>query len=136
MGKKVSDGKTVNLTVPNGDATESYELYRINGINGICVTPVGASDTQRTVAFEVENNFIYEIHVPAGVNPAVGTDLYWSTPGSFQDGSQHLRTTPATQGDFPCFFVTKARQLDSGGVDYVIQGRLLNGPTGDSIGTS
>jgi hypothetical protein len=135
MGRKVSDGGAVNLTVPGGDAVSDGELYRIGGINGFAIGDVVTTDTDRTKAFDINPSFIYSIHVPSGVNPAAGALLYWATPGSFQAGPTNLQTTPATQGDFPCFFVTQARSADPDG-GYVLRGRVLNGVTGDSIGAS
>lgn len=135
MGRRKTDGLAINMTVPDATAVADYELYRIGGINGLAITDVAADDVERTIAFETDTNAIYSIHAPSGVNPAAGALLYWTTPGSFQDCSLHLRTTPATQGDSPCFFVTKARSADPDG-GFVLEGRVLNGVTGDSIGTS
>lgn len=131
MGRKVTDGKAVNLTVPDTKAVADGELYRIGGINGFATGEVAADDTARTLAFETDTNAIWSIHVPSGVNPAAGALLYWTDPSAFQDGPTKLAAAAATAGDAPCFFVTQARSSDPDG-GYVLRGRVLNGVTGDA----
>lgn len=127
IGRKVSDGKAFNLTVPAGDVVADGELYRIGGINGFAVGDVAADDTDRTRAFEASTEFVHSIHVPAAVNPAVGAVLYWAAPAAaFQDGQVNLQAAPAAAGDSPCFWVTEARSSDPDG-GYVLRGRVLNG---------
>lgn len=132
MGRKVSDGKAFNRTVPGGHAVSDYELYRIGGINGLAIGAVAVGDTVRTLAFEADPSAVYSIHVPAGVNPAEGDYLYWADPTTFQDGAVNLRVTPAHVGDAPCFWVTQARSADPDG-GYVLRGRCLNGVTGIGV---
>lgn len=129
MGRKLSDGKAVNLTVPDGEAVLDYELYRI-GVNGVSVGAVATGDTARTLAFEIDTNFIYRIHVPTGVNPGVDDLLYWDDPTSFQSGPDDLVAAPTSYGDRPCFWVTEVRTSDGAG-GYVLSGRVLNAVTGD-----
>lgn len=129
MGRKVTDGKAFNVTIPGSNVVADGELVRVGGLNGCVVGSVAAADTERTRAAEAAHDFVHEIHVPSGVNPAAGTFLFWSTPGSYQYGPSHLRTTPASAGDAPCFFVTASRVADVDG-NYVLRGRVLNGVGG------
>jgi len=129
VGRKVSDGKAFNLTVPAGKAVSDYELYRISGINGVAIGEVAVADTARTLAFEADPAAVYSIHIPSGVNPAPGDVLYWAAPSTnFQDGAVNLQTTPGSGhgGAQPCFFVTESRSQDPDG-NYVLRGRVLNG---------
>lgn len=129
MGRKVSDGKAFNLTVPEGKAVADYELYRIDGVNGLAIGVVTVADTERTKAFEADTNAVYSIHVPAGVNPDPGDYLYWDDPTDFQSGLLDLLAAPSAVGDAPCFWVTASRSSDGAG-GYVLRGRVLNGVTG------
>lgn len=131
MGRKVSDGKAFDLTVPDGTAVADGELIRAGGLNGCIVGEVAqtADANGRTRSAEAAHDFIHEIHVPSGLNPAVGDVLFWAAPGSFQYGPTNLQAAAATAGDSPCFFVTKTRVADNDG-NYVIRGRVLNGVHG------
>lgn len=127
MGRKVSDGMAINLTMPAYAGTiADGELVRVGKINGCIVGEVTETEVNRQKACEAAHDFIHEIAVPSGVNPAVGTWLYWATPASFQYGPVHLQATAATAGDAPCFFVTGAK------ANGYIRGRVLNGVTGDA----
>lgn len=131
MGRKVSDGKSFDLTVPGGHATADMELYRIAGKNGICIGVVAVADVERTKSFEADPPAIYSVHCPSGVNPNPGDFLYWATNDgtTFQDCHTNLAATPNGLGEPPCFWVTAARSSDGAG-GYVVRGRVLNGVTG------
>ena len=131
IGRKLSDGKAINLTVPDSEVVLDYELYRIDGVNGLAVGAVASTDTDRTLAFECDTNAIYRIHVPTAVNPSAGDLLYWDDPSSFQSGPDDLLAAASAGGDAPCFWVTEARASDGDG-GYVLSGRVLNGVTGDA----
>lgn len=127
MGRKVSDGKAWNVTIP----AESYdvldgELVRVSGVNGCTVGEVLQTDTDRTLAIECAHDFIHSIHLPSAVNPAAGDFLYWATPSAFQYGPTHLQ---ATKNGAPAFFVMESRTSDGAG-GYVVRGRVLNGVLG------
>lgn len=124
MGRKVSDGKAFNLTVPGGEAVLDGELYRIDGLNGFAIGAVEVTDTDRTLAFESDTNAIHSINVPEGVDPAVGDVLYWTDASAFQSGPDDL--VEAGSGP-PCFFVTGAK------VNGVVRGRVLNGVPADLV---
>lgn len=123
--RKVSDGKSFNLTIPAyGSTVADGELVRVGGLNGCIVGEVTTAEVNRQKACEAAHDFIHSITVPAALNPAVGTFLYWALPGSFQYGPVDLVATPATAGDPPCFFVTGAK------ANGMIRGRVLNGVDG------
>lgn len=128
MGRKVSDGKAINLVAPTSQIINDYDLYRITNINGVAVTSKDATQADRTLAFEIDTNSIYSIKVPAGFAPAVGHAIFWANPDIFQRGDTNLTYEPAVSGDQPCFFVTKA--VNAAGY---IQGRVLNGTSGTAF---
>lgn len=132
MGRKLTDGKALDRTIPDGQAVDDYELVRIDGVNGLVVNSCSATDVERLRALETDVNATYRIHVPSGVNPSPGDFLYWTAndDSTFQYGPSHLRTTPVALGQPPCFWVTEARAHDLGGTNYVLSGRVLNGVTG------
>lgn len=132
MGRKVTDGKAINRTVPAGKAVVDGELYRIGGVNGLSIGVVAVGDTARTLAFECDTNAIYSIHLPDAVNPARGDFLYWADPTlTFQDGAVDLLAAPHVWNQAPCFWVTEVRSADPDG-GYVVRGRIINGVPGDS----
>lgn len=127
MGRKVSDGKAINLTCPTSQVINDYDLYRINNINGVAI---GTNDgvATKVMAFEIDTSTIYSVKVPAGINPRVGQDLFWANPDIFQRGDTNLVVEPAVSGDEPCFWVTKAKNANN-----EVQGRVLNGTSGTAF---
>jgi hypothetical protein len=93
MGQKISDGKTFDAVAPAGQVINDYDLYRIAGWNGCAIGAKDASQTDRTMAFEMDPAAIYSILVPAGITPVVGGRLYWATKDAttFQRGDTHLQ---------------------------------------------
>lgn len=120
MGRKVSDGKSFDATAPAGQVINDYDLYRIGGWNGCAVGAKDGTQTDRTMSFECDTNAVYSIKVPAGVNPAAGDKLYWTTndDSTFQRGDTHLAAAGAA-GQLPCFHVLVAKNA----AGYV-QGRV------------
>lgn len=105
MGK-ISDGKSVQMAAPAGQVINDGDLYRIGGWNGIAIGAKDASQTDRTLAFEMDENAIYSIKLAAGNNPAVGDFFYWATNDSttFQRGDTNLVAQGSSaNGQMPCF---------------------------------
>jgi hypothetical protein len=123
MGQKISDGKAFNLTVPDDEVVNDYDLYRVNGVNGVAIGALAADDDARTLAFEADTNAIYSVKVPAFIDPDPGDVLFWhDQTQDFQAGATDLRGEPAASGDQACFWCSGAKN-DAG----YIQGRVLNG---------
>lgn len=126
MGRKVSDGKSFNAVAPSGQVINDYDLYRIGGWNGVAIGAKDATQADRTMAFECDPPAIYAVLVPAGLNPAVGDELFWATNDdvTFQRGDTHLvAAAAAANGQLPCFQVLKTKNA----AGYV-QGRVLQSP--------
>src|SRR3954471_20453485 len=123
MGRKVTDGKAFNATAPAAQVINDGDLYRIAGWNGIAIGAKDGTQTDRTLALEMDPAAIYSILVPAGITPVVGGYLYWATNDAttFQRGDTNLALTGAA-GQRPCCKVltvknaanyTQVRVLDS-----------------------
>lgn len=130
MGRKVSDGKAFNAASPSGQVINDFDYYRIGGWNGAAVGAKDAVQTDRMQAFECDPAAVYEILVPAGLAPAVGDELFWTTNDvtTFQRADTHLVAKAASaNGQLPCFIVTKAKNAAG-----YIRGRIIQTP-GDAI---
>lgn len=126
MGRKVSDGKAVNRTLTGSEVIEDYELYRVDGWNGVAIGTKGATE-DKTLAFEADTNAIYSVGIGASLDPDPGDLLFWADPSTFQSGKTNLVASPSGNDltDGPCFLVTKAKNdADE------CQGRVLNGHSG------
>lgn len=124
-GRKVSDGKAFNLTVPAEEEVVDGELYRIDGLNGFAIGEVGAEDTARTLAFEADTNAVWAINLPNGLDPSPGDILYWDDPTDFQYGAEDLVDTPG--GPPACLVVAAATS------DTLVRVRVINGVPLDAI---
>ena len=110
MGRKVTDGKAFNATAPTGQVINDYDLYRIGGWNGVAIGAKDGTQTDRTMAFEMDPAAIYSILLPAAINPAAGAYLYWATNDAttFQRGDTNLAVSGAA-GQAPCAKVLKTK---------------------------
>lgn len=95
MGQFKHDGKATQggMTFPAGTITYG-DLYRLNGWNGIALKSIASGDTVRTADMEISSERVWYIDLPAGVNPAVGTYLYWTAGAGFKRGDTDLTVTP------------------------------------------
>jgi len=123
FGKKVSDGKAVDKTLSSTEVIEDHQLYRVGGWNGIAIGVKASTESPKTLAFEADPPAIYSFEVPAGISPAVGEFLFWTTNDAttFQVGKTHLvLLASSANGQQPCALVTKAKNADNH-----IQARVL-----------
>ena len=120
MGQKLSDGKAFDAAAPAGQVINDYDLFRIAGWNGAAIGAKDASQLDRTMAFECDTNAIYSVKFPAGLSPAVGQVVYWTTfdNTTFQRGDTHLLAAVLGSPAFKCLSTKNA-------AGYV-QGRILN----------
>ena len=121
MGQKISDGKAFNAVAPDGEVIDDYDLYRIDGWNGAEIGAKTSTQTDRTLAFEMDTNAIYSVKVPDALDPGVGDLLYWDEPSLCQAGADDLKDTADSAGDRPCLLVLAEKNA----AGYV-QGRILN----------
>ena len=122
MGRKVSDGKAFDAASPAGQIIYDYDLYRIDGWNGVAVGAKTAAQTDRTQAFECDPAAIYSVKVPS-IDPDVGEYLFWATndKATFQRGDTHLvMAATAKAGQEPCFLVSATKNAKD-----EVQGRVL-----------
>lgn len=111
MSRKYSDGKAFDAAAPAGQVINDGDLFRIGGWNGIAIGSKDASQTDRTLSFEMDTNAIYDIKLPA-ISPVVGDFLYWATNDSttFQRGDTNLvAQASSANGQMPCAQVMVAK---------------------------
>lgn len=120
MGQKISDGKAFDAAAPAGQVINDGDLFRIAGWQGSAIGAKDASQLDRTLAFEMDTNAIYSVKFPAGLSPAVGQAVYWTTVDNttFQRGDTHLLAAVLGAPVFKCLSTKNA-------AGYV-QGRILN----------
>jgi hypothetical protein len=118
MGYRVSDGKGLAFTFPSGQVINDGDLYRINQWNFAVVGSMDASQLDRTRTGEVDPAAIWNVKVPAAVNPAVGDCLSWTTGAGFKRGDTDLQA--AALGS-PVIKVWATKNAAG-----YIQGRILN----------
>jgi predicted RecA/RadA family phage recombinase len=78
MGRKVSDGKSVKVTVPESTVVEQGKFYLLDGFLGMAVQSVttGAGETAQVV-LNIENGEYETSQVAAADTLAAGTKVYW-----------------------------------------------------------
>lgn len=99
MGHLIGDGKAIDVTFPAGVGNHG-DLYRIDGWTGFLINDVAVGDTDRKRALEVAVNRIWNIKIPANLNPSVGDHLQWEQGVGFKKGEDDLilATDPAWAG--------------------------------------
>lgn len=106
MGRKVTDGLSLDFTAPDATAIEEGEIYRVDGWTHFAVTAVGATDTNRNYAGDV-SEALYRCKVPAGVAAARGDYVAWSAGAGFKSGATDLTAVALTDGSIPAGAVAK-----------------------------
>lgn len=77
MGRKITDGKAVDVVVPASTLVEKGELYRINGWTGFAMDQIDATEVDRGVSLEVCDS-TWRVKVPAGTCGTRGNYVRWS----------------------------------------------------------
>lgn len=78
MGRKVSDGKSVKVTVPENTVVEQGKFYLLDGFLGMAVQSVttGAGETAQVV-LNIENGEYETSQVAVADTLAAGAKIYW-----------------------------------------------------------
>jgi hypothetical protein len=88
MGRKVTDGLSLDFTAPAG-LIEEGEAYRVDGISHFAVTGVLTTDVDRGYAGDV-SEALYRCKVPVGIAAARGDYLGWSAGAGLKSGATDL----------------------------------------------
>jgi len=80
MGRKVSDGKSVRVTVPENTTVEQGAFVRLDGFLGLAVQKVvtGAGETKGLI-LNIEPGEYETSQIDATQDFAVGTKIYWDS---------------------------------------------------------
>lgn len=119
MGQLKSDGQAIDIQAPASTAMTFGELYRVDGWTGFAMRTLAATDTDKGLALEVSPSRIWYCAVPAAVNGARGTLVYWTAGAGFKRATTDLTST-ATGGAVG--IVEEAR--DANGIAAI---RVFNG---------
>jgi len=126
MGRKVSDGKSVRVTVPENTTVEQGAFVRLDGFLGLAVQKVvtGAGETKGLI-LNIEPGEYETSQIDATQDFAVGTKIYWdSTAKKFTE-----TPTAVLAG-----VVTNAK--DAGGVIWFrVAPGIINDEAATAIGT-
>lgn len=109
MGRRISDGLSVDVTVPGSTLVEKGELYRIDGWSGFAFDEITTTEVDRAVALEVDQHALWRCKVPAGIATVRGNYVYWTSGTGFKKAVTDLQATPATAGDHPAAKVEGVR---------------------------
>jgi hypothetical protein len=119
MGQLKTDGRAIDIVAPAATAMTFGELYRVDGWTGFAMRTLAAADVDKNLALEVSSERIWYCVVPAAVNGARGTLVYWTAGAGFKRATTDLTST-ATGG--PVGIIEEAR--DGNGVAAI---RVFNG---------
>lgn len=100
MGRKVTDGLSLDFAAPAATLIEEGEIYRVDGITHFAVTGVLAADVDKGYAGDVSES-LYRCKVPVGIAATRGDYLGWSAAGTFKTGATDLVLIAAINGGPP-----------------------------------
>jgi hypothetical protein len=89
MGRKVTDGLSLDFAAPSSTLIEEGEIYRVDGITHFAITEVAAADADRSYAGDV-SEALYRCKVPVAVAAARGDYVGWTTGAGFKKGDTDL----------------------------------------------
>lgn len=97
MGKKVTDGLSLDFAAPAATLIEEGEMYRVDGITHFAITGILAADVDRAYAGDV-SEALYRCKVPVGVAAARGDYVGWTTGATFKAGGTDAAALPQVAG--------------------------------------
>ena len=100
MGRKVTDGLSIDFTAPAATEIDEGEIYRVDGITHFAVTTILAADVNRNYAGDV-SEALYRCKVPAGVAGTRGGFVGWSVGAGFKAGVTDLVDVASADGSVP-----------------------------------
>jgi hypothetical protein len=96
MGRRVTDGLAVDVVAPAATAIAKGELYRVDNWTGFSAVNIGANDTERAFALNMDLG-VWSCLVPVGVATTRGNFVRWSAAGTFKAGPTDLQDDGATR---------------------------------------
>lgn len=110
MGRKVTDGLSVDFTAPAATHIQEGELYRVDGITHFAVTEILDTETfDRNYAGDV-SQALYRCLVPAGTCATRGGYAGWSAGAGFKAGATDL-VDVADTGSVPAGAVVQVESV-------------------------
>lgn len=89
MGRKVTDGLSIDFAAPAGQVIEDGEMYCVDGITHFAIGAIAAADTVRSYAGDV-SEAVYSVKVPVGTCGTRGKFVKWTDPTAFQASATDL----------------------------------------------
>src|SRR3954469_22958699 len=89
MGRKITDGRAIDVVAPAATLIEKGELYRVDGWTGFAMDQIDATEVDKAFALEVAES-LWRVKVPAATAAARGDFLGWATGAGFKRGSTDL----------------------------------------------
>ena len=106
MGRKVTDGQALDITLPAGSC-DFGELIRVDYWTGFAMDTIASGATDRGLALDV-SKALYRCKVPVGVAAARGDFVSWATGAGYKKGETDLTAIAApTDGSTPILAVAK-----------------------------
>jgi hypothetical protein len=96
MGRKVTDGLSVDVTAPAATLVETQELVRIDNWSGFTFDEISAAETDRALAIDI-SEAIYSVKVPVGTCGTRGNYVKWSAGAGFKKSATDLADDGATR---------------------------------------
>lgn len=108
MGRKVSDGVTIDFNAPAATLIEKGELYRVDNWTHIAMDQIDATEVDKGYAGEIRPAGLWRVKVPAATAVARGDYLGWSAGAGFKSGATDLVAVAApANGGVPTAAVAK-----------------------------
>lgn len=89
MGRKITDGKAIDVVVADGEEVVKGEIYRIDNFTGFAMDDIATDADARDVALE-RTESLWRCQVPSGVAGTRGYYLKWSSGTGFKYGGDDL----------------------------------------------
>lgn len=77
MGRIVSKGNSIKVTVPNNAAVTKGNFVAIGGVVGLALQSIGTTDTERNLVLDITQGVYETNQIDTGATFTVGAKLYW-----------------------------------------------------------
>lgn len=93
MGRKISDGKAIDVVAPDATPIVAGEMYRIDNFTGFAMVDVASAEAgsmERDIALE-RSECLWRVLVPSGTCGTRGMFVKWAdNAGAFQKSSTNI----------------------------------------------
>ena len=112
MGRKISDGATIDFTAPGATLIEKGEMYRVDNWTHIAMDQIDVTEVDRGYSGEIRPVGLWRLKVPVATAANRGDYLGWSAGAGFKTGGTDLVAIAApANGGWPALAVAKVEGI-------------------------